>query len=112
MDPPILRERAYIRERDQQHGMLQNEDIENKKLEWKMSHLLSPQLAKDAKSVEPRTIFHGDEKVDYRGRSWMPPPSSRGAESFDVDDHHCYVPKKCVAASRGMRGGCTVYPRM
>ena len=40
-----------------------------------MSHLLPPRLTEDAEAIEATTTFHGDEEVDYRGRSWTTPPA-------------------------------------
>jgi len=69
LHPRIQKERAYLAERDRQRGIMENEDNEKEKydrmVERKMSHLLPPRLAEDAVAMEPRTIFHGDEDVDY-----------------------------------------------
>lgn len=44
--------------------------------------------------------------MDYRGRSWTDPPSGvKGVEPFDMDDHACYVPKKCVFRFTGHEKG-------
>jgi pre-mRNA-processing factor 17 len=110
LHPRIQKERAYLAERDRQRGIMENEDNEKEKydrmVERKMSHLLPPRLAEDAVAMEPMTIFHGDEDVDYRGRSWTsPPPGVKGADPYDVDDHACYVPKKCVFRFTGHEKG-------
>lgn len=110
LHPRIQKERAYLAERDRQRGILENEDNEKEKydrmVERKMSHLLPPRLAEDAVAIDPRTTFHGDEDVDYRGRSWTsPPPGVKGADPHDVDDHACYVPKKCVFRFTGHEKG-------
>ncbi|KAL9178700.1 hypothetical protein ACHAXT_003831 [Thalassiosira profunda] len=110
LDPRILKERAHLRERDRQRGILQSDDNEKEKfdrmVERKMSHLLPPRLAEDAEAIEAKTLFHGDEEVDYRGRSWTAPPAGvKGAEPFDVDDHACFVPKKCVFRFTGHEKG-------
>ena len=119
LDPRIVKERAYLAERDRQRGILMNEDNEKEKydrmVERKMSHLLPPRLAEDAEAIEAKTIFHGSEEVDYRGRSWTSPPSGvKGAEPFDMDDHACFVPKKCVFRFTGHEKGVhriRLYPR-
>ncbi|KAL7528732.1 hypothetical protein ACHAXR_003460 [Thalassiosira sp. AJA248-18] len=119
LHPRILQERAYLAERDRQRGILQNEDNEKEKfdrmVERKMSHLLPPRLEENAVAMEPKTTFHGAEEVDYRGRSWMEPPSGvKGVEPFDMDDHACYVPKKCVFRFTGHEKGVhriRIFPR-
>ena len=110
LDPRIVKERARLAERDRQRGILQNEDNEKEKfdrmVERKMSHLLPPRLTEDAEAIEATTIFHGDEEVDYRGRSWTTPPAGvKGVEQFDMEDHACYVPKKCVFRFTGHEKG-------
>lgn len=110
LHPRVMRERAYLAERDRQRGIAESEDNEKEKfdrmVERKMSHLLPPRLREDDEAIEPKTTFHGDEEVDYRGRSWTAPPSgTKGAEPFDVDDHACYVPKKCVFRFAGHEKG-------
>jgi len=110
LHPRILAERAHIAERDRQRGILQNEDNEKEKfdrmVERKMSHLLPPRLTENAVAMEATTTFHGREEVDYRGRSWISPPSGvKGAEPFDMEDHACFVPKKCVARFTGHEKG-------
>lgn len=101
LHPRILAERAYLAERDRQRGLAENDDNEKEKydrmVERKMSHLLPPRLEENAVPIEAKTTFHGDESIDYRGRSWTaPPPGVRGVDPTDMDDHACYVPKKCV----------------
>lgn len=101
LHPRILAERAYLTERDRQRGLAENEDKEKEKydrmVERKMSHLLPPRLEENAVAMEAKSTFHGDETIDYRGRSWIaPPPGVRGVDPTDMEDHVCYVPKKCV----------------
>jgi pre-mRNA-processing factor 17 len=110
LHPRIQRERIYLAERDRQRGIHENDDNEKEKydrmVERKMSHLLPPRLAEDAVAIEAVTTFHGDEDVDYRGRSWnSPPPGVKGADLFDMDDHSCFVPKKCVHRFTGHEKG-------
>lgn len=110
LDPRIVKERARLAERDRQRGILQNEDNEKEKfdrmVERKMSHLLPPRLTEDAEAIDATTIFHGDEEVDYRGRSWTTPPAGvKGVEQFDMEDHACYVPKKCIFRFTGHEKG-------
>lgn len=111
LDPRIAKERAYLAERDRQRGLLQEGDNEKEKfdrmVERKMAHLLPPRMeGENPQAVEATTTFHGGELVDYRGRSWMEPPSGvKGVDLYDVDDHACYVPKKCVARFSGHKKG-------
>lgn len=110
LDPRIMKERAYLAERDRQRGILENDDNEKEKydrmVERKMSHLLPPRLAEDAVAIESTTTFHGAEEVDYRGRSWTSPPAGvKGVDAFDMEDHACYVPKKCVFRFTGHEKG-------
>ena len=66
-------------------------------VERKISHLFPPRLKEYAEAMVAMTTFHGEEMVDYRGKSWTDPPLGvKGAEPFNVDNHACYVPKKCV----------------
>ncbi|KAL7445021.1 hypothetical protein ACHAXH_009783 [Discostella pseudostelligera] len=111
LHPRILAERAYLAERDRQRGLAENDDNEKEKfdrmVERKMSHLLPPRLEENDVAMEAKTIFHGDETIDYRGRSWTaPPPGVRGVEDpTDMEDHVCYVPKKCVFRFTGHEKG-------
>eukprot|EP00804_Cyclotella_cryptica_P003454 CCRYP_002098-RA/>CCRYP_002098-RA protein AED:0.35 eAED:0.35 QI:0/-1/0/1/-1/0/1/0/360 len=72
-----------------------------------MAHLLPPRLeGENPEAVEPTTTFHHGEEVDYRGRSWIDPPSGvKGVDPFDTEDHACYVPKKCVFRFTGHSKG-------
>ncbi|KAL7495700.1 hypothetical protein ACHAWT_006882 [Skeletonema menzelii] len=113
LHPRIQAERARLAERDRQRGIYNEEggggDVDNEKqkfdrlVERKMSHLLPPRLeGENPNAMEPETTFHGAEEVDYRGRSWIVPPSGvKGVDLHDVDDHACFVPKKCVARFTG-----------
>ena len=113
LHPRIQAERARLAERDRQRGILTDgaEDDEKQKfdrlVERKMSHLLPPRLqGEDPTAMEPQTTFHGVEEVDYRGRSWIAPPSGvKGVDEYDVEDHACFVPKKCVARFMGHEAG-------
>lgn len=113
LHPRIMAERARLAERDRQRGIdnEEGEDDEKQKfdrlVERKMSHLLPPRLeGENPNAIEPKTTFHGAEEVDYRGRSWIEPPSGvKGVDEHDVDDHACFVPKKCVARLTGHEAG-------
>eukprot|EP00985_Skeletonema_marinoi_P021129 scaffold12820_cov154-Skeletonema_marinoi.AAC.1 len=114
LHPSIQAERARIAERDRQRGIYNEdggEEDEKQKfdrlVERKMSHLLPPRLeGENPNAVEPNTTFHGAEEVDYRGRSWIVPPSGvKGVDLHDVEDHACFVPKKCVARFTGHDAG-------
>lgn len=115
LHPRIKAERARLAERDRQRGIYNEdgagEDDEKQKfdrlVERKMSHLLPPRLeGENPNAIEAKTTFHGTEEVDYRGRSWIEPPSGvKGVDEHDVDDHACFVPKKCVARFTGHEGG-------
>jgi pre-mRNA-processing factor 17 len=76
-------------------------------VERKMSHLLPPRFGdEEPVAMEPSTKFHGDVERDYRGRSWIePPPGVRGVEWGDVQDHACFVPKKCIHRFTGHNKG-------
>ena len=110
LHPRIMAERSAIAERDRLRGILENEDNEKERfdrmVERKMSHLLPPRLEENSVAMEATTTFHGGEEVDYRGRSWTAPPSGiKGVDIGDMDDHACYVPKKCVHRFTGHEKG-------
>ncbi|KAL3777190.1 hypothetical protein ACHAWO_013071 [Cyclotella atomus] len=111
LHPRIKAERAYIKERDRQRGIAAEGGDEKEKfdrmVERKMAHLLPPRMeGENPVAIEATTTFHGEEEVDYRGRSWIAPPSGlRGVDENDVDDHACFVPKKCVARLTGHEKG-------
>jgi pre-mRNA-processing factor 17 len=107
----IVAERAHLAERDRQKG-IENESRENqdfdKLVERKMSHLLPPRMqGEEAKAIDPSTTFHGEQEFDYKGDSWIVPSSDfkESVEFGDVDDHKCYVPKKCVGKFLGHNKG-------
>ena len=108
-----MAERAHIAERDRRRGK-NAEDAEadeaqkfDRLVERKMSHLLPPRMeGEDPKAIEPSTIFHGESELDYRGRSWTAPPAGTdSAEPNDVEDHQCFVPKKCTGRLTGHNKG-------
>ena len=110
--PEQLAERAYLKERDRQKGLEEEEKEEqsafDRLVERKMAHLLPPKMDSEDPS-EPKTTFHGSEEVDYKGNSWMAPPSglssiARG-DPLDMDHHRCFVPKKCVHRFTGHSKG-------
>eukprot|EP00562_Extubocellulus_spinifer_P017165 CAMPEP_0178607702 /NCGR_PEP_ID=MMETSP0697-20121206/37742_1 /TAXON_ID=265572 /ORGANISM="Extubocellulus spinifer, Strain CCMP396" /LENGTH=687 /DNA_ID=CAMNT_0020246205 /DNA_START=79 /DNA_END=2142 /DNA_ORIENTATION=- len=108
-----LAERAHIAERNRRKGKTDEEDGGDdaqkfdRLVERKMSHLLPPRLeGEEPKAIEPSTIFHGADELDYRGRSWTTPPAGTdSADPYDVDDHSCYVPKKCTGRLTGHNKG-------
>lgn len=107
----IIAERAHLAERDRQRG-IENESRENqdfdKLVERKMSHLLPPRInGEEATAIEPTTTFHGEEEFNYKGDSWIVPSTDfkTSAEFGDIDDHKCYIPKKCVAKFTGHNKG-------
>uniref|UniRef100_A0A7S3P8G6 Pre-mRNA-processing factor 17 n=1 Tax=Amphora coffeiformis TaxID=265554 RepID=A0A7S3P8G6_9STRA len=111
--PEQLAERAYIKERNRQKGILEEEKEQegggfDKILERKMAHLLPPKINDDG-PCEPSTTFHGPQEFDYQGRSWIAPPAGLGAiladGKLDMDHHKCFVPKKCVARFTGHTKG-------
>jgi len=111
--PEQLAERAYIKERNRQKGILEEEKEQegggfDKIMERKMAHLLPPKINDDG-PCEPSTTFHGPQEFDYQGRSWIAPPAGLGAiladGKLDMDHHKCFVPKKCVARFTGHTKG-------
>lgn len=107
----IQNERAAIRERDRERGVAAEQREEqdfDTMLERKMSHLLPPRMDSD-QPTDASSTFHPpkEEESNYKGESWITPPSEfrKGAEVGDVDDHVCYVPKKCVARFTGHNKG-------
>eukprot|EP00526_Cylindrotheca_closterium_P006248 CAMPEP_0113625836 /NCGR_PEP_ID=MMETSP0017_2-20120614/13350_1 /TAXON_ID=2856 /ORGANISM="Cylindrotheca closterium" /LENGTH=586 /DNA_ID=CAMNT_0000535973 /DNA_START=24 /DNA_END=1784 /DNA_ORIENTATION=+ /assembly_acc=CAM_ASM_000147 len=100
--PEQLAERAYIKERDRLLGV--REEAKEEQPAWerlvdrKMAHLLPPKM--DGEAVEPKSTFHGLEETNYKGQSWVAPPSGMlsviEGDALDIDHHRCYVPKKCV----------------
>jgi pre-mRNA-processing factor 17 len=109
--PEQLAERAYITERDRLLGV--QEEAKDEQPAWerlldrKMAHLLPPKM--DEGAMEPKTTFHGLEETNYKGQSWMAPPSGMASvlqgEAIDVDHHRCFVPKKCVHRFTGNSKG-------
>ena len=110
--PEQLAEREYIKERNRQRGIMEEEKEQetgfDKILERKMAHLLPPKMADDG-PCEPSTTFHGKQEVDYQGRPWTAPPAGLGSiladGDLDMDHHKCFVPKKCVARFTGHNKG-------
>lgn len=100
--PGQLEERAYLAERARLRGLAEekeeDETFVDRLVERKMAHLLPPKVSSEA--IEASTIFHGDEEMDYKGRSWISPPAGLGnvvaGGKLEMDHHKCYVPKKCV----------------
>jgi pre-mRNA-processing factor 17 len=115
--PEQLAEREYIKERDRLMGEKEDEKEEisgfERLMERKMAHLLPPKVAGDDQPMEPtKTTFHGESETDYKGRSWMaPPPGMSSVLSLTptiqekMDDHKCFVPKKCVHRYTGHNKG-------
>lgn len=108
--PEQKAEREFIMERNRQMGLEEAKEQEpaiDRLLERKMSHLLPPKIDADATPVEPTTKFHGKEEVDYKGNTWMAPPTGMAnlTEDVDIDHHRCYVPKKCVHRFTGHNKG-------
>jgi pre-mRNA-processing factor 17 len=110
--PEQLAERAYIKERDRLAGIQEEEKEEQsgweRLMERKMAHLLPPKMESD-EPMEPKTTFHGKEEVDYKGNSWISPPSGMSSitsgDPLDMDHHRCFVPKKCVHRFTGHNKG-------
>ena len=102
LQPEQLAERQFLEEKARRKGLLQTEEADKQQfdrmLERKMAHLLPPRLdGEEAKPMEASTKFHGADEYDYKGQSWMAPPSGIKPVKFgDVDDHRCYIPKKCI----------------
>mmetsp|Transcript_20330 Transcript_20330/g.38024 ORF Transcript_20330/g.38024 Transcript_20330/m.38024 type:complete len:611 (+) Transcript_20330:2-1834(+) len=109
-----LAEREYIKERDRLQGVQEEEKEEmsgfERLMERKMAHLLPPKMPGDSdEAMEPKTTFHGKAETDYKGQSWLAPPSglasiARG-EPLEMDHHKCFVPKKCVHRFTGHNKG-------
>lgn len=128
--PEQLAEREYIKERNRQRGIQEEEREQegssfDRILERKMAHLLPPTLRSgDAgEPLEASTKFHGKQEFDYQGRSWAAPPPGMGAiladggaggGALDMNHHKCLVPKKCVARLTGHGKGVhriRLYPK-
>jgi len=110
--PEQLAEREYIKERNRQRGLAEEQKEEesafDRLVERKMSHLLPPRMESD-QPVEASTTFHGKEEFDYKGQSWLAPPAGLGSLLADGDlgmnHHRCFVPKKCVHRFTGHNKG-------
>lgn len=108
--PEQLAEREYLQEQKRQKGLEEENQAKepdiDRLVERKMAHLLPPRLQGDG-PVEPTTKFHGKEEFDYKGNSWMAPPAGMGSVSGEagVEDHKCFVPKKCVHRFTGHNKG-------
>ena len=113
--PEQLAEREYLKERDRQRGIAEeqkeNESAVDRLVERKMAHLLPPRLGDDDEPAPASTEFHGKEQFDYKGRPWTAAPSGlasivRSEDDLEMDHHKCFVPKKCVhrfsASSKGI----------
>ncbi len=116
----MQQERAHLAERDRRRGMEVGQDGEpgasreiqnfDKMVERKMAHLLPPRIdGEEAKAIEPTTKLHlsSEEEFNYKNESWITPPTElrNGVDLGDVDDHKCYVPKKCTARFLGHNKG-------
>ena len=110
--PEQLAEREYIKERDRQLGIAQEEKEEQsgweKLMERKMAHLLPPKMESED-PCEPKTTFHGKEEVDFKGQSWIAPPAGLSSvlngDALEMDHHRCFIPKKCVHRFTGHTKG-------
>lgn len=110
--PEQLAEREYIKERDRLMGIAEEEKEDSRGfeqlMERKMSHLLPPKM--DEQAMDPSTTFHGKEETNYKGQSWMAPPTGMASllsseEALEMDHHKCFVPKKCVHRFTGHNKG-------
>ena len=114
LKPGQLAEREHLKERDRLMGKKVEEKEEQsgfeRLMERKMAHLLPPKMAAgDDEPVEAKTTFHGESETDYKGNSWMAPPTGLGSivsgEPLEMDHHKCYLPKKCVHRFTGHNKG-------
>jgi len=114
--PEQLAEREYIKERNRLRSKKEEEEDDvpafERVMERKMAHLLPPKMAGGDEPMEPKTTFHGDSETDYKGRSWMAPPTGMASilslnqtPQELMDDHKCFVPKKCVHRYTGHNKG-------
>ncbi len=128
----IQKEREYLKERDRQRfgGTTTGGDGEDngsefiadsrenqnfdKLVERKMAHLLPPRInSEEAKAIEPFTKLHlkPNEEYNYKNESWITPPVElrhgvdNDYDDYDIANHKCYVPKKCVARLLGHNKG-------
>lgn len=115
LQPEQIAEREYLKEKDRILGKQQEETEQlsgfERLMERKMAHLLPPkQSDNESGPLEPSTTFHGPAETDYKGSSWMAPPSGlasivSGATALEPDHHQCFVPKKCVHRFTGHNKG-------
>lgn len=114
--PEQLAERKHIQERDRLMGKKAEEQEEQsgfeRLMERKMAHLLPPKVVSGEDGDQPlqaKTTFHGSAETDYKGNSWMAPPTGLGSvissEGLEMDHHKCYLPKKCVHRFTGHQKG-------
>lgn len=101
-----LAEREYLAEQARRKGEAQDKQAEqfDKLVERKLAHLLPPRLKEDDEAIAPTTKFHGKEEFDYKGRSWIAPPSGVKPD-YDDGSHDCYIPKKCTHRFLGHNKG-------
>ena len=108
MAPEQTAERAYVLRKREGEEPDEEETAMERLVERKMSHLLPPKQTTGP--AEASSEFHGSEAADYRGRSWIAPPSGLGsiAQSstpLEMDHHQCRVPKKCTHRFTGHSQG-------
>ena len=70
--------------------------------ERKLSFTLPKRPPRGSVPPTATSIFHGQSKFDYQGRSWVSPPSGTRP---DDGDHDCYIPKKCIKKYTGHTKG-------
>ena len=108
--PEQLAEREYIKERDRQRGLEEEEEKESDMDRLARTENVSFAAARldgDDHSPSNRPLpFMAKKRLTTRDNSWMAPPAGLASVGpLDMDDHKCFVPKKCVHRFTGHNKG-------